>query len=322
MVEFAGWDMPLYYSGISEEHKQCRTGGALFDVSHMGRVKFVGRHARKLLETLCTRRIGDMVPGQCRYSLVCNPQGGVHDDVIVYKIDEDDFLVVVNASNRAKLLPHFEAVRAKNDFSVKIDDQTEATAMIALQGPKIMPLVATNSSEIAALKRYRFAVKDFVIASATVSRTGYTGEDGVEVILPAAMVGMALSALGKHMDPLLTDLPHRDHPSLDPQRFQRHLDPPDLDAQRLLDPDRGGRDERERQPWRRVGDHARVERLHQDQERGDHRRRCHRAHQRGLDGCGRRHRFGGDLLRRQAPQAHRLGERAHLRDQQRHEQDG
>ncbi len=205
MVEFAGWDMPLYYSGISEEHKQCRTGGALFDVSHMGRVKFVGRHARKLLETLCTRRIGDMVPGQCRYSLVCNPQGGVHDDVIVYKIDEDDFLVVVNASNRAKLLPHFEAVRAKNDYSVKIDDQTEATAMIALQGPKIMPLVATISSEIAALKRYRFAVKDFVIASATVSRTGYTGEDGVEVILPAAMVGMALSALGKHMDPANPD---------------------------------------------------------------------------------------------------------------------
>jgi aminomethyltransferase len=200
MVEFAGWDMPLYYSGITEEHKHCRTSGALFDVSHMGRVTFKGRHAKKLLETVCTRRIGDMTPGQCRYSLVCNEQGGVHDDVIVYKNDEDDFLVVVNASNRAKLLPHFEAVRSKHDFSVKIDDQTEATAMIALQGPKIMPLVATIASEIASLKRYRFAVKDFVIASATVSRTGYTGEDGVEIILPAGMVSMALSALGKYMD--------------------------------------------------------------------------------------------------------------------------
>lgn len=201
MVDFAGWDMPLYYSGITEEHKQCRTSGALFDVSHMGRVKFNGRHAKKLLEKLCTRRIGDMQAGQCRYSLVCNEQGGVHDDVIVYKLDEDDFLVVVNASNRAKLLPHFEKTRAAADLSVKIDDQTEKTAMIALQGPAIMPMVAKMSAELGALKRYRFAVKSFLIASATVSRTGYTGEDGVEIILPASMVGMGLSALGKHMDP-------------------------------------------------------------------------------------------------------------------------
>lgn len=200
MVDFAGWEMPLYYSGITEEHKACRTSGALFDVSHMGRVKFVGRHAKKLLETLCTRRIGDMQIGQCRYSLVCNEQGGVHDDVIVYKNDEDDFLVVVNASNRAKLLPHFEKVRAANDLSVKIDDHTEKTAMIALQGPAIMPIVAKLSSELGALKRYRFGVKSFFIASATVSRTGYTGEDGVEIILPASVVGMGLSALGKYMD--------------------------------------------------------------------------------------------------------------------------
>lgn len=209
MVDFAGWEMPLYYAGITQEHVQCRTKGALFDVSHMGRVKFNGRHAKKLLETLCTRRIGDMQMGQCRYSLVCNEQGGVHDDVIVYKLDEDDFLVVVNASNRAKLLPHFEAVRAKNDFSVKIDDQTEKTAMIALQGPAIMPMVTKLSAELGALKRYRFAVKSFLIASATVSRTGYTGEDGVEIILPASMVGMGLTALGKSMDPANPEAPIR-----------------------------------------------------------------------------------------------------------------
>jgi aminomethyltransferase len=167
----------------------------------MGRVKFNGRHARKLLETVCTRRIGDMQAGQCRYSLVCNERGGVHDDVIVYKLDEDDFLVVVNASNRGKLLPHFEAARSRHDFSVQIDDQTEKTAMIALQGPAIMPMVSKVSAELGALKRYRFAVKSVLIASATVSRTGYTGEDGVEVILPASMVGAGLSALGKAMDP-------------------------------------------------------------------------------------------------------------------------
>ena len=104
MVDFAGWDMPMFYSGIHEEHKQVRTSGGLFDVSHMGRVKITGRHARKLLERLCTRRISDMTAGQCRYSLCCNETGGVHDDVIVYRMDEDDFLVVVNGANREKML--------------------------------------------------------------------------------------------------------------------------------------------------------------------------------------------------------------------------
>src|SRR5262245_493218 len=90
MVDFAGWDMPIRYAGIQEEHHQVRTCGGLFDVSHMGRVKMTGRHARKFLERLCTRKIHDMQPGQCRYSLVCNEQGGVKDDVIVYRNDEDD----------------------------------------------------------------------------------------------------------------------------------------------------------------------------------------------------------------------------------------
>src|SRR5688572_18835357 len=103
MVDFAGWDMPMLYTGIHEEHHQVRTGGGLFDVSHMGRVKFSGRHARRLLERLCSRRIGDMETGQCRYSLVCNERGGVRDDVIVYRMDEDEFLVVVNGANREKM---------------------------------------------------------------------------------------------------------------------------------------------------------------------------------------------------------------------------
>ena len=104
MVDFAGWEMPILYSapgaGIIAEHIQCRTSGGLFDVSHMGRVAIKGRHARRLLERVCTRRISDMQTGQCRYSLACNEQGGVHDDIIVYRMDDDDFLVVVNASNR------------------------------------------------------------------------------------------------------------------------------------------------------------------------------------------------------------------------------
>ncbi len=201
MVEFAGWEMPVAYKGPSggvlKEHEATRTSGGLFDVSHMGRVKFTGRHARRLLERLCTRRISDMAPGQCRYSLACNEQGGVHDDIIVYRIDDDDFMVVVNAGNREKMLKHFEAVRAAGDLTCKIDDQTMSTSMVALQGPKVMDLVSKVSREIPTLKRYRFAVKNLVVMKIIVSRTGYTGEDGVEVILPNAAVNMGLKLLLK-----------------------------------------------------------------------------------------------------------------------------
>jgi aminomethyltransferase len=200
MVEFAGWEMPMMYSGIREEHVQVRTSGGIFDVSHMGRVKVQGRHARKLLERLCSRRITDMQAGQCRYSLVCNEQGGVRDDVLVYRLDDDDFLVVVNASNREKLLGHFEAVRSDGDLKVRVEDQTASTAMVAVQGPKVMEMVGRFSREIPGLKRYRFTVKNLLVMKIIVSRTGYTGEDGVEAILPAGAVSMALKLILKDVD--------------------------------------------------------------------------------------------------------------------------
>jgi glycine cleavage system T protein (aminomethyltransferase) len=198
MVDFAGWEMPIMYTGIHEEHHQVRSSGGLFDVSHMGRVKVTGRHARRFLERLCSRKISDMEAGQCRYSLVCNARGGVRDDVIVYRMEEDDFLVVVNASNREKLLGHFEEV--KGDLVVKIDDQTMSTAMVALQGPKVISMISRFSTEIPSMKRYRFTIKNLMIMKLIVSRTGYTGEDGVEVILPAGAVSMAMSLLLKDVN--------------------------------------------------------------------------------------------------------------------------
>jgi len=163
----------------------------------MGRVKMSGLHAKRLLERLCSRRIGNMTAGQCRYSLVCNEHGGVRDDVIVNRMEEDEFLVVVNASNREKLLTHFEEVRKAHEWKVKIEDQTMSTAMVALQGPRVMDMISKVSSEIPTLKRYRFTVKNLLVLKLIVSRTGYTGEDGVEVILPAKAVGMALKLLLK-----------------------------------------------------------------------------------------------------------------------------
>ncbi|MEX2219293.1 MAG: glycine cleavage system aminomethyltransferase GcvT [Phycisphaerales bacterium] len=195
LVDFAGWEMPMMYTGIIQEHQQVRASGGLFDVSHMGRLKITGRHARRFLERACTRRVSDMEAGQCRYSLVCNERGGVRDDVIVYRMDDDEFYMVVNGANREKIVAHFEQVKAAGELALKIEDATLSTAMVALQGPKVMSLVSRFSSEIPTLKRYRFTVKNLMIMKLIVSRTGYTGEDGVEVILPAGAVGMAMSLM-------------------------------------------------------------------------------------------------------------------------------
>lgn len=213
-VDFAGWEMPIVYNppaggpcGIHEEHRRVREAGGMFDVSHMGRVKVSGRHARRFLERLCTRRISDMEPGQCRYSLVCNNAGGVKDDVIVYKFDDDDYLVVVNASNREKLLAHFGEI--KGDLIVTIEDRTLKTAMVALQGPKVIELISKFSKEIPKLKRYRFVEKNLLVMKVLVSRTGYTGEDGVEAILPAGMIDMAMKLIMKDANPDSPDSPMR-----------------------------------------------------------------------------------------------------------------
>ena len=123
MVDFAGWEMPIAYGSIIDEHRWCRSSAGFFDVSHMGRLRFTGRHARKFLDRVCTRQILGMQPGMVRYSLVCNAAGGCRDDVLVYCVDEDEYLMVCNASNRAKLLGHFAEV--KGDLAFKLADETE-----------------------------------------------------------------------------------------------------------------------------------------------------------------------------------------------------
>ncbi len=196
LVDFAGWEMPLHYGSILDEHRQTRASGSIFDVSHMGRLSFEGRHVRRFLETVLTRKISDMKPKTCRYSMVCNEQGGVKDDVLVYRYD-DHWLLVVNAANRQKLLDHFETVIQQHDFAVKLTDQTETTAMLAVQGPHVIEKIGEFSKEIPTLKNYSFALKNLLILKMTVSRTGYTGEDGVEVMLGAGMAGMAIKLLLK-----------------------------------------------------------------------------------------------------------------------------
>ena len=198
MVDFAGWDMPLHYGSIIDEHNQVRSSGGLFDVSHMGRLRFKGKDACRLLDQICTRQIQGMEDGQIRYSLICNESGGCLDDVLVYKEGDANYSMVCNGANREKIWTHIMAT--KEGYVCKAKDETDSTAMIAVQGPKVMELLSSVSREIPALKRYRFISKNLLIAKIMISRTGYTGEDGVEIILPKGFAQKAIDMMFNHSE--------------------------------------------------------------------------------------------------------------------------
>jgi aminomethyltransferase len=199
MVDFAGWEMPVLYRSIADEHAQCRNSGALFDVSHMGRLTFTGRDAIALLDKAVTRKLVDMKVGQCRYSLMCNESGGVLDDVIVSR-DVKNWTMVCNASNRAKVVQQLQSVRTSLSLDCEITDNTESTAMVAIQGPKVMEKLANILPvDLAGLKRYHFDTVSLMLFKLTVARSGYTGEDGVEIILPARGAAMAMKMLSGNL---------------------------------------------------------------------------------------------------------------------------
>jgi aminomethyltransferase len=200
MVDFAGWEMPLMYRGIVEEHLQTRTSGSMFDVSHMGRLHFAGPDTQTFLNKVVTRNVADQKLGQCRYSLVCNPSGGVMDDVIVSR-DSKNWLVVCNASNREKLMKHFGDVRRELGMDLDISDQTEASGMVAIQGPRVIDrLSEALPVDIKSMKRYTFVSDSVMLIKFSLFRSGYTGEDGVEIILPAKAAAMAMKMLAGKMD--------------------------------------------------------------------------------------------------------------------------
>lgn len=189
LVPFAGYEMPIQYESIVKEHQACRTAAALFDISHMGRLRFDGEGANLLLDHLLSRRMADLPVGRVRYGLVCNEMGGVLDDVLVSHVETPSgsryHLMVVNASNHHKIIkwitPHLA------DFPmVTMSDRTELTAMIAVQGPKAVQVCSRLFKvDIAKLRYYRTTVTEQFGKPVIVSRTGYTGEDGVELIVRA-----------------------------------------------------------------------------------------------------------------------------------------
>lgn len=201
MVDFAGWEMPIVYRSIIDEHEQTRRSGSIFDVSHMGRMHFSGKDAQAFLDRIVTRKVSDQVVGQSRYSLICNDAGGVMDDVIVSR-DQKNWILVCNASNRDKLHKYFVEQRKALGFDFDMSDQTEGTGMVAIQGPKVIErLSSVFPTDLKAMKRYHFASDSFMmLVKYTVFRSGYTGEDGVEVVIAAKLAGMAMKALAGKAD--------------------------------------------------------------------------------------------------------------------------
>ena len=194
MVEFAGWSMPVQYAGILEEHRAVRTRAGLFDLSHMGELFVDGTDAAKALGYALVSDPAALQVGRAQYSMICFPGGGVLDDLIVYRLGEDRFMVVANASNAAAVSDAL-AERIEG-FRVVLDDRSLATALVAIQGPLSRQVMAPLTDlAIADLRNY--AIGDGHVAGqpALVARTGYTGEDGFEVFVDVASAGHVWDAL-------------------------------------------------------------------------------------------------------------------------------
>jgi aminomethyltransferase len=182
IVEFAGWEMPVQYAGILQEHEAVRTRVGLFDVSHMGEVVFRGPKALEALGRVFTNDLSKVVDGQAQYGCLCRESGGIVDDVVVYRRAADDLLVCVNAGNRAKDFEWLAGHAGGADVSNESDDW----AQLALQGPLAAQLLQRLTKlNLSAMRSYRFAPGEVAGISGLVARTGYTGEDGFELFCPS-----------------------------------------------------------------------------------------------------------------------------------------
>ncbi len=179
MVDFAGYLMPLVYSSITEEHQAVRQEAGLFDVSHMGEIRIVGSEASDLVDMLFTNNTRAMTANQVLYGMFCTPEGGVVDDLLVYKVNDQNFLLVVNAANIEKDLAW---IHAHNTYDAHVLDESEQTSECALQGPKAQAMLQkTTSYDLDTLKFFTFEEMEILGQPCLVSRTGYTGEDGFEI---------------------------------------------------------------------------------------------------------------------------------------------
>ena len=189
IVDFAGWAMPLQYSGVLDEYHAVRTTAGLFDVSHMGRLHVEGPGAVPFLQRVTTNDVQRVEPMGAQYSMICNPDGGVKDDVFVYRLGADEFLLCVNASNLDKIRSWLFQQQGDKQEELRIVDQSEDLAQLALQGPASKPLLQAHvQSSLDELKPRRCHRETISGVECLITRTGYTGEPGYELYVPTTQV--------------------------------------------------------------------------------------------------------------------------------------
>lgn len=212
MVDFAGWDMPVQYRSILEEHKAVRQRAGLFDVSHMGEADVKGPEALKFLQRLVTNDCSKLFPGRVLYTVMCYPTGGVVDDLLVYMRGPDDYFLCINAGNIAKDIAWMQ--EQVKGFDCTVTDRSADYGQLAIQGPQAVAIVQSlTGSDLAGIKYYHFADGEVAGVKCLISRTGYTGEDGVELYCAAGdteKLAEAVLAAGAPRGLELTGLGARD----------------------------------------------------------------------------------------------------------------
>jgi len=184
LVDFSGWEMPVFYSGILEEHHAVRSAVGLFDVSHMGEIEIRGPEAFQLIDFVTTNAVARLKLGQAQYSALLYPHGGFVDDILVHKVAGDHYFLCVNASNQEK---DYEHIRSVNRFDAEVTYASAGYAQLAVQGPRALPtLQPLTSADLVALRYYHFLDGEVAGTPCRIARTGYTGEDGFEVYAPPA----------------------------------------------------------------------------------------------------------------------------------------
>lgn len=197
-TDFGGWDMPLRYANELNEHRAVREAAGLFDLSHMGEVRVTGPDAARFLNTALVGNLAAIALGKAKYSLICNEQGGIIDDLIVYRLAENEFFVVPNASNAPAVVEQFQ--RIAENFDVSVTDETHSTSLIAVQGPRSVAVLANLvpiEQQETLLNMPYYAAAEVTVAGlhTLAARTGYTGEDGFELFVPNAHAVELWSAL-------------------------------------------------------------------------------------------------------------------------------
>lgn len=252
LIDFGGWEMPVRYTKATEEHASVRNDAGLFDLSHMAEIFVRGPQAGEALAAAFLLDATVMTPGRARYTMMCNEEGGIIDDVIIYCTDDDEYMVVANAGNGKRV--YAELVQRCAGFDAEIDDQTEGFVLVAIQGPKacdvtVKALETIGAADVAAslkdLKYYRIDVFELYGKRAYGARTGYTGEDGFEIFVAAEFgptLWNDLMAAGKDFDLVPVGLEARDTLRLEAgmplygNELSENVTPYDVGSGRLIKP--------------------------------------------------------------------------------------